>query len=186
MTTTTPDARDRQTPVDGVLFQEDIVKSPILRGFMAFGRIIIGWLFLWAFFDKLLGLGYSTPSERAWINGGTPAQGFMSNASGPFGGFFNSISGVWADWLFMAGLLGLGVAFLLGAGLKLAAWLGTLLVFLMYLATFPFGSEGATNPLTTSHWFEAALMLISAYGLAGDTAGLGKWWGKIVGNGILR
>lgn len=180
------DTTTRTAPVGDVIYQEDIVKTPALRGIMAFGRIAVGWIFLWAFFDKLFGLGYSTPGERAWINGGTPAQGFMSNASGPFGGFFNAISGPWADWLFMAGLLGIGVAMVLGAGLKLAAWTGTLLVFLMYLATFPLGAEGVTNPITTSHWVEAALLLASAYGLAGDTFGLGRWWGKIVGNGILR
>lgn len=188
--TTTTDRPVAQNPVaGGVTYQDDIVTSPVLRKIMAFGRIVVGWLFLWAFLDKLFGLGFSTPAERAWIEGGTPAQGFMSNATGPFGGFFNAISGPWADWLFMAGLLGIGVAMMVGAGLKLAAWTGTLLVFLMYLATFPLGQPAevtATNPIITSHWIEAALLLAAAYGLAGDTWGLGKWWAGKVGNGVLR
>ena len=33
-------------------------------------RIATGLVFLWAFLDKLLGLGYATPTDRAWINGG--------------------------------------------------------------------------------------------------------------------
>ena len=55
----------------------------------------------------------------------------------------------------MAGLLGIGVALLAGAGLKIAAWTGALLLALMYLAEFPLGRTGMTNPLIDSHWIEA-------------------------------
>ena len=33
---------------------------------------------------------------------------------------------------------------------------------------------------------EGIALLALAYTYSGDTLGLGKWWGKIVGNGILR
>lgn len=172
----------------GVLHQEDIVSSPALRRLLAGGRILIGWTFLWAFIDKVIGLGFTTPSERAWINGGAPAQGFMKNLEGPTASFFANIAGPWADWLFMAGLLGIGIAMVAGAGLKIAAWSGTLLLAFMYLAQLPIGQAGMgfTNPVTDSHWIEAALLLVSAYGLAGDTWGLGRWWSRIVGNSWLR
>jgi thiosulfate dehydrogenase [quinone] large subunit len=184
---TTRDRTDDVAPA-GVTMQEDIVRSPFARGALAFLRIVTGWIFLWAFFDKLFGLGYSTPGERAWVNGGSPTFGFLSNASGPFGGMFQALSGAspFLDWLFMAGLLGIGVAMVTGAGVKLAAISGTLLVFMMYLASFPLGSEGATNPITTSHWIEAAALITVAATRAGDTFGLGKWWSRIVGDGILR
>lgn len=171
-----------------VRMQTDIVTSPAARGALAFLRIVLGWIFLWAFLDKLLGLNHSTPSERAWINGGSPTAGFLSNASGPFGGFFRSLAnlGTFADVLFMAGLLGIGIALITGAGLRLAAICGTLLVFMMYLATFPFMREGVSNPITTAHWLEAAGMIVVALTLAGDTFGLGKWWASKVGNSILR
>ena len=72
-------------------------------------RIAFGLTFLWAFFDKLLGLGFSTGraddgtvtrfGDAAWINGGSPTEGFLKfGADGPFKGFYNSIAGAgWAD-----------------------------------------------------------------------------------------
>ena len=41
-------------------------------------RLALGWIFLWAFLDKLFGLGHSTPSTGAWINGGSPTKGFLA------------------------------------------------------------------------------------------------------------
>jgi thiosulfate dehydrogenase [quinone] large subunit len=170
-----------------VTFQEEVVRSVWARRLLAGLRVVLGFTFIWPFFDKLFGLGYMTPAAKAWVNGGTPAQGFMSHAEGPFAGFFKAISGPWADWLFMAGLLGIGVAVLAGAGLKLAAWSAALLLALMYLAEFPLGTTGTyTNPIFDSHWIEALGIAVLAATYAGDTWGLGKWWGRKVGNGILR
>jgi thiosulfate dehydrogenase [quinone] large subunit len=175
-------------PTDGVVtFQEEVVRSVWARRLLAGLRIVLGFTFIWPFFDKLFGFGYMTPAAKAWVNGGTPAQGFMSHAEGPFAKFFASISGPWADWVFMAGLLGIGVALLAGAGLKIAAWSAALLLALMYLAQFPLGTSGAyTNPLIDSHWIEAVGIAVLAATYAGDTWGLGTWWGRKVGNGILR
>lgn len=182
MTTTTRTG----APHRPVTFQEEVVRSAGARKALAAGRIIIGWVFFWAFIDKLLGLGFSTPAENAWIRGGTPAQGFIQGIESPFAGFFQSLFlNSFGDALFMVGLLGIGLAMLLGGGLKIAAVTGTLLMFFMYLATLP-AAVGGTNPVTTSHWVEAALLVIAATTLAGDTWGLGKWWGRKVGNGWLR
>jgi thiosulfate dehydrogenase (quinone) large subunit len=172
-----------------VTMQTDIVRSQFARGALAFLRIVVGWIFLWAFLDKLFGLGFSTPGERAWVNGGSPTYGFLSNADGAFAGLFHSMadfSGA-LDWLFMAGLLGIGVAVITGAGVKVAAVAGTALVFMMYLAQFPLGREMApTNPITTAHWLEAAALITVAATRAGDTFGLGRWWSRIVGDSWLR
>ncbi len=172
---------------DVVTYQEDVVRSVWARRLLAGLRIVLGFMFIWPFFDKLFGFGYMTPAAKAWVNGGTPAQGFMKHAEGPFAGFFANIAGPWADWLFMAGLLGIGVAVLAGAGLKLAAWTAGLLLALMYLAQFPLGTSGVyTNPIIDSHWVEALGIAVIAATYAGDTWGVGKWWGRKVGNGILR
>src|SRR6187200_1018404 len=143
MTTLPRDSRNRAAdpthdPTTGVVtFQEEVVRSSVARKLLAALRLALGFTFLWPFFDKMFGLGYATPAARAWVNGGTPAQGFMKNAEGPFAEFFGNIAGPWADWLFMGGLLGIGIALIVGAGLKIAAWTAALLLFLMYLAQFP-------------------------------------------------
>jgi thiosulfate dehydrogenase [quinone] large subunit len=167
--------------------QESIVTRPAVRKVLAVARIVIGFTFLWAFLDKLFGLGFATPSARAWINGGTPAQGFIKGIDGPFHDVFQIVANPVGDWLFMAGLLGIGVAMIAGAGLRIAAVAGTLLMLFMFMAEWPAATtivdgkvvSGSTNPIVDSHWHEALLLIISAVTLAGDTWGLGKWWGNL-------
>jgi thiosulfate dehydrogenase [quinone] large subunit len=167
--------------------QESIVTRPLARRVLAVARVVIGFTFLWAFLDKLFGLGFATPSSRAWINGGTPAQGFIKNIDGPFHDVFQVFANPVGDWLFMAGLLGIGVAMIAGAGLRIAAVAGTLLMLFMFMAEWPAATtlvdgkvvSGSTNPIVDSHWHEALLLIISAVTLAGDTWGLGKWWGNL-------
>src|SRR5918996_2751704 len=95
--------------------------------FLAVFRVLLGFEFLWAFADKTFGLGYATPAAKAWINGGSPTKGFLSRvAVGPFEDTFHTWAGAaWADWLFMAGLLAIGIALVLGIGLRIAAVSGT-------------------------------------------------------------
>ena len=167
--------------------QESIVTRPGVRKVLAIARVVIGFTFLWAFLDKLFGLGFATPSSRAWINGGTPAQGFIKGIDGPFHDVFQVFANPFGDWLFMIGLLGIGVAMIAGAGLRIAAVAGTLLMLFMFLAEWPTATSlvdgkvvsGSTNPIVDSHWHEALLLIISAVTLAGDTWGLGKWWGNL-------
>ena len=60
-------------------------RSALLDRIWALGRIGLGWTFLWAFLDKVFGLGFSTPSDRSWLSGGSPTEGFLANsAAGPF------------------------------------------------------------------------------------------------------
>ena len=117
--------------------QESIVTRPLARKVLAVARVVIGFTFLWAFVDKLFGFGFATPSSRAWINGGTPAQGFIKGIEGPFHDVFQIFANPVGDWLFMAGLLGIGVAMITGAGLRIAAAAGTLLMVFMFMAEWP-------------------------------------------------
>jgi thiosulfate dehydrogenase [quinone] large subunit len=147
-----------------------------MRYATAIARVSLGFTFLWAFFDKLFGLGYSTLSEKAWINGGSPTTGFLKGVQGPFADTFHSMAGsAWADWLFMAGLLGVGVALTLGIGMRVAAVSGGLLLVFMWAASLPI----KTNPFLDDHLVYAVVLGALALMHAGDTAGLGKLWSKI-------
>lgn len=160
-------------------------------------RIGIGLVFLWAFLDKLLALGFSTDrledgsidffGEAAWIAGGSPTYGFLFiGTTGPFAEFFQSFAGsAWADWLFMIGLLGIGLALTFGVGMRLGAWLGALLLMLMWLATLP----PEHHPFLDDHTIYAIVLIGLAEVNAGDTFGLGRWWSKtsiVEQNPILR
>ena len=140
-------------------------------------RIALGWIFLWAFLDKAFGLGHETESKNAWINGGSPTKGFLTfGAAGPFKGIYNDIAGAtWADWLFMIGLAGIGVALLLGIGMRLAAAAGGLLLVLMWTAVLP----PENNLFMDDHLIYAAVLTGLALVGAGNTFGLGRAWANL-------
>jgi thiosulfate dehydrogenase [quinone] large subunit len=133
-------------------------------------------VFLWAFLDKLLGLGHETKSRQAWVNGGHPTRGFLTfSARGPLKGFYQHIAGAtWADWLFMVGLAGLGIALILGIGMRIAAVAGALLLIMMWSAVLP----PENNPFMDYRLILALLVIGLALEDAGDTLGLGGWWGR--------
>jgi thiosulfate dehydrogenase [quinone] large subunit len=143
-------------------------------GVFAALRIVVGFTFLWAFVDKLFGFGFATPSERAWVSGGSPTRGFLaSSADGPFAGFYKDIAGAgWADWLFMAGLAGIGVALVLGVGMRVAAGSGAVLYLMMWSVVLP----PANNPVVDEHVIGALVVIALALVHAGDTFGFGRWW----------
>jgi len=139
-------------------------------------RISLGFIFLWAFFDKVFGLGKSTASAKSWLNGGSPTTGFLKGVEGPFGGVFNRLAGAtWADWLFMFALLAIGVALAAGIGMRIAAVAGGLLLVFMWAASLPI----ATNPFLDDHLVYALVIAGLALSHAGDTLGLGRRWGQM-------
>lgn len=151
-------------------------------------RVATGLIFGWAFLDKMFGLGYSTPTERAWINGGSPTKGFLANVDvGPFQSIAHSIAGAWwANALFMIGLAAIAVALLAGIGLRIAAASGSLMMALMWLADFPLARfnaagepTGSTNPVVDSHLMYAVVLVVLAAAYAGHTWGLGRRWAQL-------
>ncbi|BCJ50667.1 membrane protein [Actinoplanes sp. NBRC 14428] len=151
-------------------------------------RIATGAVFLWAFLDKTFGLGYSTPTAKAWINGGSPTKGFLSHVEvGPLQNMFHSMAGTWwANWLFMLGMLGVGLALILGIGLRISAISGTIIMAGMWLAEFPLAQttstgqpSGSTNPIFDYHLIYAIALIVAAASYAGHTWGLGRLWTRI-------
>ena len=148
-------------------------------------RIFLGIIFLWAFVDKLIGLGYATCNteegiqvlcEKAWISGGSPTYGFLKFATkGPFALYFQSLAGnPLVDSLFMLGLLGVGLALILGVFTRIASVSGALMLFLMWLAVLP----PTNNPFLDDHIIYLILMFGFIIVRAGRYLGLGNWWHK--------
>ncbi|MGA6223404.1 DoxX family protein [Streptomyces umbrinus] len=151
-------------------------------------RLLTGFVFLWAFLDKTFGFGYATPSGKGWIDGGSPTMGFLSGvAAGPMESTFHSWAGAtWANWLFMAGLLGIGLALVGGFALRLAAVAGTAMMALMWVAEWPPAkllSDGSpsmsSNPFVDYHLIYAVVLIALALASAGDTWGVGKLWARL-------
>ncbi|WP_037305844.1 DoxX family membrane protein [Amycolatopsis orientalis] len=151
-------------------------------------RVATGLLFLWAFVDKTFGLGYATAAKNAWIDGGSPTKGFLSHVDvGPFAETLRSWGGTWwADWLFMAGLLGIGLAVTLGVGLRISAITGTVMMLLMWVAEWPLARTNAageptmsTNPIIDYHLIYALVLIALAATAAGNTWGLGERWARL-------
>ncbi len=140
-------------------------------------RISLALIFLWAFFDKLLGLGFATKPENAWILGKSPTIGFLSNAvHGPFKEVYNSIAGnLVVDWLFMIGLLFIGLSLLFGIFMNLACYSGALMMFLMWTSLLP----PENHPFLDDHVIYLLALIILKKVNAGDIFGLGKKWKKI-------
>lgn len=171
------------------MVEGDIVTHSAARRGLAVLRLGFGLTFLWAFFDKLLALGYATgvSSETgavdrlgpdAWINGGSPTFGFLTFGvpeDNPFHDFFTSMAGdAWADWLFMIGLAGIGTALVLGIGVRITAVTGAALYLMMWVASMPLEN----NPVVDDHLLGAIALVVFALTLAGDTWGLGTAWAR--------
>ena len=148
-------------------------------------RLVVGWTFLWAFFDKLFALGFSTGRDEAtgavdrfgdaaWINGGSPTEGFLSfGAAGPFEGFYHAIAGATlTNWAFMLGLLAIGVSLMLGVFERLGTIAGVVMYLMMWTVVLP----PENNPIVDDHVLGALAVLV--LGLLGASChlGLGRTW----------
>jgi len=150
-----------------------LTRATALRYVWALARLSMGWIFLWPFLDKMFGLGHETKTADAWINGGNPTKGFLSGSVGPFSSVYHSIAGAGlVNWLFMVGLLTIGIALILGVGMRLACAAGALLVVLMWSATLP----PENDVFMDNHIIYALLLIGLALVGAGNTLGLGRRW----------
>ena len=159
-----------------------------LRRVLAAIRLSLGWVFLWAFLDKAFALGFDTGKDAktgvvtrfgdaAWIHGGSPTKGFLGNATrGPLADFYHSFAGsAWADWLFMLGLLGIGLALVLGVAMRIAATGGVAMLVLMWSAVLP----PANNPFMDDHLVYALVLVALVLAGAGHTWGMGRAYERL-------
>jgi thiosulfate dehydrogenase [quinone] large subunit len=163
---------------------------PAPRGAYFWGvlRLAMGWIFLWAFLDKLLALGFATGrdpetgvvdrlGDAAWINGGSPTEGFLSfglHTKEPFEGFYSGLAGdAWVDWAYMLSMAAIGLLLLLGIMTRPAAIAGIVWMALFYTAVAIWPEN---NPFLDDHVIEAIVLAGIAWMGAGRWLGLGGWW----------
>lgn len=131
-------------------------------------RIVMGFMLLWAFADKLFGLGMLTAPAAAIVNGGSPTEYYLTElVSGVFAGFFNNMAGnPTVDFLLMSGLLLVGIGLILGIASKLSCIGMCIMMALMYMLSVP----PSDNPLVDYH-IVYILAVLAVYMLGG----FGKW-----------
>lgn len=139
-------------------------------------RISLAWILLWAGLDKLFGLGLPTAQGSAVVVGVSPTVGFLTHAldpEGPAAPVLGPMAGnIVIDILFMAGLLGCGLAILLGVVMRLAVVLSAVLWVSIWFASLPLEN----NPFLDQHLFMAVTGLALAALGAGRYLGFGTWW----------
>ena len=130
---------------------------------LAIVRIMIGWLFIWGFLDKMFGLGLETPAGSGVIDGVSPSSMVVYVSKGLFQDLFFSMAGnIFVDILLMIGLLILGITITLGVGTKLTTIFSIMFFLTMYCLVVP----PTDNPIIDYHIILSACM-VAIYLLGG-------------------
>ena len=129
--------------------------------FLGVARIMLGFMFLWAFFDKLLGLGMPSTYEAGIIHGGSPTEYYLTYlVDGPFANVWNALAGnALVDFMLMFGLLAVGITMILGIASKLSTIGFVTMCILMYTLNMP----PSDNPLIDYHLLYAVVGLAVYY-----------------------
>jgi thiosulfate dehydrogenase [quinone] large subunit len=118
--------------------------------------------------------GGTVDVTAAWINGGSPTTEFLrSETNGRLGEALAGLAGqTWVDWLFMIGVAGIGLALLLGIGVRIAAAGGAVLLLMIWATTL----QPADNPLMDHRLIYAILLTGLGMMNIGNVLGLGTIW----------
>ena len=164
-----------------------------VRGGLVWGvlRLSIGWVFLWAFLDKLFALGFASGrnpetgiadrfGDAAWIYGGSPTDGFLKfglHTKEPFTGFYEGLVGSsLIEWVYMLSMAAIGIALMLGIATRLAAGAGILWMLLFYTAS---ALSPENNPFMDDHLIYAIVLFGIAVVGGGRYLGLGRKWERL-------
>jgi thiosulfate dehydrogenase [quinone] large subunit len=115
--------------------------------------------------------------DAAWINGGSPTEGFLRfglHTKEPFEGFYSGLAGnAWVDWAYMLSMAAIGLLLLLGIMTRPAAIAGIVWMAVFYTAAAIWPEN---NPFLDDHVIEAIVLAGIAWMGAGRWLGLGGWW----------
>jgi thiosulfate dehydrogenase [quinone] large subunit len=150
--------------------------------------------------DKAFALGFSTGrvvddagatvkiaffGDASWIHGASPTAGVLGFAlKGPFTHFYQTITGyqmtqagptsaAWVDWIYMLSMLAIGLALILGVGVRLASIGGIIWMAIFFTATAIWPQN---NPFVDEHVIGAVVLAALFLANAGRYYGLGKVW----------
>jgi len=159
-------------------------------------RLVIGWTFLWAFVDKMFGLGFATCRDAkggsaidyacsaSFMKGGSPTFGFLTFATpaSHTGGLFDWLAPSApdatnvTDWIFMLALLGAGVLLMLGVMVRISGIGAALLLIFMYLASAVWPEN---NPFVDDHIINAIALVGVVLAGGGRWLGFGRQWERL-------
>lgn len=129
-------------------------------------RVIMGWFYFYAGITKVMdpkwtSLGYMKSAQSAtWLFQSLQNPQVLSIV----------------DFLVQWGLTLLGVSLLLGLFIRLSAYLGMLLMFLLYLPILKFPMVGLHSYLVDEHIIYMAVLFLLVQFRAGHIGGMEKWF----------
>ncbi|HEY9523006.1 MAG TPA: hypothetical protein VIR33_07190, partial [Thermopolyspora sp.] len=104
-------------------------QTPSTRFVWALTRVVLGFVFIWAFLRDITGFASPAPPARSFLIGGGPVRDYMLSAHGALAGFFHALAGpTYTQTIFRATLALIGATLILGLGMRLAAIVGTILL----------------------------------------------------------
>ena len=157
---------------------------------IAFGRVVIGIIFLWASLEKIVGEGLGTWSAAGFLKfatGGTLGWPFVTGEVAE-GTVFNPTHDFWValagneaamsaiGFLVPLGQFGIGVALILGLLTRFGAAMGTLMMLFFFVAAWDF-QFGIVNQHLTYAVVTLGLGIVGAGNYYGLDAIAGKRFG---------
>lgn len=131
-----------------------------------FLRVIIGWFYFYAGITKVMDPKFSS---IGYIKSAQSAGWLFQWLSNP-----QVLSVV--DFLVKWGFTLLGVSLILGIFVRLSAYLGALLMFLLYLPILHFPMVGEHSYIVDEHIIYIAVLLLLVQFKAGHVGGMEKWF----------
>ena len=168
---------------------EFIEKYSVDEKILGILRITLGFIFLWAFLDKMFGLGFGTSPANAWIAGASPTKGFLQiygiNQNSPFAFIFTDGLGSFyqlVDIAYMGMLLFAGIGLMTGIFVRLSSISTIIFLASVYLGEWMINPAAGTvsfNPLIDEHIIYILILGLFLIIPVGNYLGLGKKWSEL-------